>query len=247
MNKDLVSIITPSYNSAEFIVQTIESVISQSHKNWEMIIVDDNSTDNTVQCIKPFITSDQRIQLYQLSKNCGTAVARNTAIQKAKGTYIAFLDSDDVWLPNKLEKQLLFMKVNDFNFSHTFYDVIDEKGTFLNKKVRPAYKMNYNKMLYSNKIGCLTAMYNAEKLGKVYMPNIRKRQDYALWLTILKKEKNVYCLQETLALYRDRSNSISNNKIEMLKWNWQLYRKEEKLSYVKSFFYITTNILNKLF
>lgn len=244
---NLVSIITPSYNSSEFISQTITSVLNQTYNNWELIIVDDVSTDNSIKIIESFVKKDHRIKLYRLAKNSGAGVARNKAIEISKGDFIAFLDSDDLWLQDKLEFQVNFMIKNNYNLTYTSYKVIKENGEDLGKTVISEPQLDYRKMLYSNKIGCLTAMYNVTTLGKVYMPEIRKRQDYALWLKILKKENFAFGLQEVLSCYRDRSNSISNNKIEMLKWNWNLYRNVEKLSYIQSLFYVTSNVINKLF
>ena len=244
---NLVSIITPSYNSAEFISQTITSVLDQTYQNWEMIIVDDVSTDNSLEVIQFYKEKDNRIKLYKLAQNSGAGIARNKGIELAKGDFIAFLDSDDLWLPNKLDYQVKFMINNNYNLTYTSYNLIKENGEDLGKTILCKAKLSYDRMLYSNKIGCLTAMYNVKYLGKIYMPEIRKRQDYALWLKILKKEKFAFGLQKVLACYRDRSNSISNNKIEMLKWNWNLYRNVEKLSYIQSVFYVTSNVINKLF
>ena len=244
---NLVSIITPNYNSENFIDQTLKSIIAQTYKNWELLIVDDCSTDNSFKIIKNYASIDKRIKFFKLEENSGAAIARNKAIQKAAGTFIAFLDSDDLWLPEKLDKQLAFMIDNKYNLTHTSYHLIAENGTLLNKDVFCKPKLDYNQMLFSNKIGCLTAMYNADTLGKIYLPKIRKRQDYALWLKILKQEKYAYGLPSILASYRDRSNSMSDNKIEMLKWNWSLYRKVEKLPFFSSLFYVISNIINKLF
>ncbi|MCI2228403.1 glycosyltransferase [Polaribacter sp. MSW13] len=243
---NLVSIITPSFNSAKFIAETINSVISQTYKNWEMIIVDDVSTDNSVQIINSFIEKDDRIKLHKLKNNSGAAVARNKAIELSKGNFIAFLDSDDLWLQNKLEEQLSFMIANNYNLTYTSYKVIKEDGSNLSKSIICEEKLSYKDMLFSNKIGCLTAIYNKDCLGKIYMPNLKKRQDYALWLKILKKESYAYGLPKILAKYRNRQESISNNKIEMLKWNWKLYRQVEKLSYFRALFYVSSNVLNKL-
>ena len=244
---DLVSIITPNYNSEDFIEETLLSIIAQTYKNWELLIVDDCSTDKSMNIIKKYSLLDNRINIFNLKKNSGAAIARNKAIKESKGNFIAFLDSDDLWLPEKLEKQLVFMITNNYNLTYTSYSIITNNSLKPKKNVLCKATLNYQQMLYSNKIGCLTAVYNSNNLGKIYMPEIRKRQDYALWLKILKIEKNAFGLEEILALYRVRSNSISNNKIEMLKWNWFLYRKIEKLSYIKSIFYVTSNILNKLF
>jgi len=244
MNK-LVSIITPNYNSEKFIAETISSVLKQTYENWEMVIVDDASTDNSIKIIDSYLENDSRIQLHQLSKNVGAGVARNKAIELSKGNFIAFLDSDDLWLPTKLEEQINFMIHNNFAISHTSYEVIKESGEKTNKIINCKKKLNYNQMLYSNKIGCLTAVYNKDILGKVYMPKIRKRQDFALWLKLLKREKYVYGLSKNLAFYRDRRNSISNNKIEMLQWNWRLYKEIENLSYFRAIYYVLSNIISK--
>ncbi len=245
MNK-LVSIITPNYNSEKFISHTIKSVINQTYKNWEMIIVDDVSTDNSLNIITSFCKIDSRIQLHKLPENLGAAIARNKAISLAKGNFIAFLDSDDLWLPQKLELQLNFMLKNNFSLTHTSYEVIEENGRNTNKIIKCKHKLDYNRMLFSNEIGCLTAIYNRDILGKIYMPEIRKRQDYGLWLKILKSEKYAFGLSDVLAKYRLRNNSISNNKVEMLKWNWNLYKNVEKLSYFRATYYTIFNVLNKL-
>ena len=243
---DLVSIITPNFNSEKFISETIISVQKQTYTNWEMIIVDDFSTDNSINIINSFIKKDNRIKLYKFSKNVGAAVVRNKAITLSKGKFIAFLDSDDLWLPKKLELQLKFMIKNNYSLTYTSYEVINEEGNTKLKTILCKTKLNYKMMLSSNKIGCLTAMYNTELIGKVLMPEIRKRQDYGLWLKILKTENYAYGYNKVLAQYRDRSTSMSNNKIEMLKWNWNLYKNTEKLSYFKSTFYTLLNIIHKL-
>jgi teichuronic acid biosynthesis glycosyltransferase TuaG len=246
MKNNLVSIITPNYNSEKFIEQTLQSIIAQTYENWELLIVDDCSTDKSLDIIEKYSIRDKRIKIFRLKENSGAAIARNKAIEEANGSFIAFLDSDDLWLSEKLEKQLAFMIQNNYNLTYTSYTVINENALEQKKTIFCKQTLNYSQMLYSNKIGCLTAMYNKENLGKISMPKIRKRQDYAFWLKILKREETAYGLQEVLACYRSRSNSISNNKIEMLKWNWVLYRKIEKLSYFKSLFYVASNILNKL-
>ena len=182
----MISIVTPSYNSSKFISETIESAISQTYQSWEMIIVDDCSTDGSQEIIKEYCKNDSRIKLFALEDNSGAAVARNRAINEANGEYIAFLDSDDLWTHDKLEKQLAFMQKNNYAFTYTFYKKIDEKGMSLNKNVTPPISIDYNGLLKNNVIGCLTVMYSVDVLGKIYMPLIRKRQDYATWLKILK-------------------------------------------------------------
>lgn len=242
---NLVSIITPCFNAEKYIAETILSVRKQSYSNWELLITDDGSDDKSVKIINEFIKEDNRIKLFEIS-NSGAAVARNNSIQNAKGNFIAFIDSDDVWLPNKLELQLNFMIEKEYNFTYTSYKRIDENGGNLNTIVTCYMYLTYNEMLYSNKIGCLTAMYNKDNLGKIYMPLIRKRQDYALWLKILKTEKKAFGLDIVLAKYRLRSSSMSNNKIEMLKWNWQLYKKIEKLTFFKALYYLLSNVIIKM-
>ena len=245
MENPLVSIITPCYNSESFIADTIKSVQNQSYENWEMLITDDGSTDSSIKIIEKFATEDTRIKLFKIS-NAGAAVARNHSIEQAKGTYIAFLDSDDIWLPKKLEKQINFMETNNYILSFTSYQRMNEEGILINEVVKAHAKLNYKNMLYSNKIGCLTAMYNQEKLGKIYMPLIRKRQDYALWLSILKKVDFAYGLDEVLATYRLRNFSMSAKKTEMIKWNWKLYREIERKSIVEATYYVLSNICIKL-
>jgi len=243
----LVSIITPTYNCGKFIGQTIESVLNQSYQNWEMIIVDDCSTDNTKEIVEKYVKQDKRIKYYVLEVNSGAAVARTKAMQLASGEYIAFLDSDDLWMPDKLEKQILFMKVNDFNFTCTAYEQIDEEGNPLNKIIKTKSKTDYNGILLSCPVGNSTVMYNAEKLGKFVVPNIRKRNDDALWLQILKKEKYIYGMSDVLMKYRVRTNSISSNKVELVRYHWKLYREIEHLSILRSLFHIVCWVFIKIF
>ena len=233
---NLVSIITPSYKSEKFISETIESVLSQTYQNWEMIIVDDWSPDNSNKIIEEYCEKDDRIKLIKLEKNSGPAVARNRAIEEAKGRYIAFLDADDLWKPEKLEKQLLYMNENNLAFAYSSYDLIDENnnniGTFITKEI-----ITYEDMLKTCSVGCLTAIYDTKKLGKVYMPNILKRQDYGLWLKILKKIGSTKGILEPLAIYRIRKDSVSSNKIKAAQYQWKIYREVEKLNLFQSVYY----------
>jgi len=245
-DKNMVSIITPSYNSEKFISQTIESVLAQIYQNWEMIIVDDCSPDNSNQIIEKFIKTDRRIKLIKLENNSGPAVARNTAIKEAKGRYIAFLDADDLWLPNKLEKQINFMNKNNLSFTYSAYTLVDEEDNDLGVFI-PREELSYEDILKTNDIGCLTAIYDTEKLGKVYMPNVLKRQDYGLWLRILKKIEKTKGILEPLAIYRVRKNSVSSNKLKAAKHQWKIYRKVEKLSIFKSSYYFLHYAYNGLF
>lgn len=226
----MVSIITPSYNCADFIADTIRSIQAQTYKNWELLITDDCSTDNSREIIKEYCDRDKRIKLFQLSQNSGAGVARNNSIKEAKGRFIAFCDSDDRWYPEKLEKQLAFMTKTGTGLSYTSYDTTDESGRIIGY-VNCLPKLTFSKILRDNGIGCLTAIYDAEKIGKHYMPSIRKRQDWCLWISIIKKIGECKGLCEPLAIYRIRSGSISSNKVAMLKYNFNVYH--EVLGYNK--------------
>ena len=235
--KSLVSIIMPSYNSVKFIPTTIESVLNQTYQNWEMIIVDDMSSDNSNDIINDFIQQDSRIKLIKLDKNSGPAIARNRAIKEAKGRYIAFLDSDDLWTPDKLSKQISFMQEHDVALSYTGYYRIAEESAEIIDKIHVPEKVDYSELLKQNIIGCLTAIYDTQKIGKVYMPDVRKRQDFGLWLNILKKVPYAYGVDEPLAYYRVRTASVSSNKILASTYNWKLYREVEKLPLHKAIYY----------
>ncbi len=243
---ELVSIITPSYKSAKFISQTIESVLTQTYQNWEMIIVDDVSSDNSNETIEKYIKKDSRIKLLKLEKNSGPAVARNKAIEEAKGRYIAFLDADDLWKPEKLEKQIIFMQKKDCALSYSAYETMNEEGVKLNNVINPSLKVSYADLLKSNHIGCLTAIYDTKKVGKIYMPLIKKRQDYGLWLRILKKSDFAYGIGESLATYRIMSNSVSSNKILLLKYHYILFREFENIGTLKTIYYLCWNVVTKL-
>ena len=231
-----VTIIMPSYNSEKFIIESVESVLVQTYSNWELIIVDDCSPDDSNRIITKYVDNDSRIKLIKLQKNSGPAVARNTAIEAANGRYIAFLDSDDVWLPNKLETQINFMHDNDLAFTYSSYRLVGEDnehlGVFITKD-----KISYFDMLKTCSVGCLTAIYDTEKIGKQYMPLILKRQDYGLWLKILKLIGETRGILEPLATYRIRKNSVSSNKVKAAKYQWKIYREIEKLSFLKSLYY----------
>lgn len=233
-----VSIITPTYNCAHFIGETIESVINQTYQDWEMLIVDDCSKDNTEEIVKQYSQNDNRIKYIKLEQNSGAAMARNKAMELATGKYMAFLDSDDIWAKDKLDKQIKFMEENNYNITCTEYEQIDEVGQSLNKIIKVKKKVDYNGVLLTCPVGNSTVMYNVENLGKFEVPNIRKRNDDALWLQMLKKEKYIYGMDDVLMKYRIRSNSISSNKIDLVKYHWYLYREIEKISIIRSIFHI---------
>lgn len=239
----LVTIITPSFNSAKFISYTIASIISQTFKDWELLVIDDCSTDNSLEVITEWCKKDSRINLIQLNENSGAAVARNRGIEAADSRFIAFLDSDDKWLPNKLEKQLEFMQRNNYDFTYTAYNKVKPDGTIIGDMGVPS-KLQYSNLLKKCEIGCLTAMYDTARLGKIYMPLIRKRQDLGLWLRILKETKYAYGLNDVLASYTVRDDSISSNKRQAAAYTWKLYRDIEKLPLHKAAYYFSHYAMN---
>lgn len=231
----LVSIITPVHNSFSHIEDTINSVLDQTFTNWELILIDDKSADNGLTIIKKFIDQDSRIRLLKNSENRGAAISRNRGIEAANGRFIAFLDSDDIWEPNKLELQLEFMRANKYPFTFTAYRKFKENKIIGIQEV-PA-KVTHQELLKTCSIGCLTAMYDTEALGKVYMPDISRRQDFALWLKILKMTPYAYGLNVPLAKYRLRSNSISGNKFKAATYQWRVYREFEHLTFFEASYY----------
>lgn len=232
------SIVTPVHNGALFLSEAIDSVLMQTISDWEMLLVDDCSSDNSVEIINEYMNKDSRIKLIQLYENSGAAVARNAAIEKASGRFIAFLDADDIWSPSKLEKQLRFMLENKVPFSFSDYEKIDESGHVFGYVGVPE-RVSYHQLLKTCYIGCLTAMYDTEYFGKVYMPEVRKRQDFSLWLQLLKKVDFAWGIKEPLAQYRVHSNSISANKLNASKFTWQVYRNVERLPLVQSAYYFS--------
>ncbi|MBP2076171.1 glycosyltransferase family 2 protein [Oceanobacillus polygoni] len=242
----LISVITPAYNAERFIGDTIDSVLDQTYANWEMVIVDDRSTDNTTSIVEEYRKRDNRIKLIVLEENSGSAVARNTAMENAKGRYIAFLDSDDRWLPEKLDKQLRFMQEKDIAFSFTTYVRILEDGTKTNAISTTPESVNYDDLMKRCVIGCLTVMLDRDKVGHLKMVNIRTRQDYVYWLTITKKGFLAYGLPEILAEYRLVGNSISSNKWKAAKRNWYVFRKIEKQSLPKSIWYFAHYVVRSI-
>ncbi|MGN0517193.1 MAG: glycosyltransferase family 2 protein [Acutalibacteraceae bacterium] len=241
MISGLVSIITPTYNCGKYISETIESVLAQTYTNWEMIIVDDCSTDNTREVVEGFSANDNRIKYHYLEENKGAAVARTVAMKLAEGEYMAFLDSDDLWMPDKLEKQLAFMKEKNCAFSCTTYRRIDEDGNELSKGiVKTIEKTDYKRLLLDCPVGNSSVMYNVGVMGKFEVPDIRKRNDDALWLKMLKKEQYIWGMPEddVLMKYRVRKDSLSRNKFKVVKYHWILYRDIEHLSVIQSIFHI---------
>lgn len=243
----LVSIVTPVYNSGKYLPETIQSVLDQTYAHWELLLVDDCSTDNSFQLLEEIASCEPRIRLLHLPCNQGSGPARNLAIREAKGKYIAFLDSDDIWHPEKLEKHVAFMQTQDAAFSHTSYGFMDDSGkiireTFHVSKVPVTFRM----ALMRTEISCLTAMFDVEKVGKMYMPDIRRKQDYALWLNILRKGFKAIPLDLELAWYRQRKGSATNNKYKLIHKHYIFLRHQVKLNILLSTKYTFLWIWNGL-
>ena len=246
MNQNLVSIITPSYNSERFISDTINSVIEQTYDNWELIIVDDASYDQTPKIIKRFLSKESRIKAIFLKENIGPSEARNQAIRIAKGRFIAFLDSDDLWLPNKLDAQINYMITNSVGFSFTSYIQISEDGLNHLKEIHAPARINYNSYLKNTIIGCLTVVLDKRIVGDFEMPKIRSSHDMALWLMILKQGFVAHGIGITLAKYRLVSTSNTENKLKSMYDVWRVYRDFEKLNLIFSLYNFINYIYNAI-
>lgn len=238
MEKPLVSIVTPSYNSAKFIAATIASVQNQTEQNWEMIIIDDCSSDNTVAIIEELVVADRRIKLHRLAVNSGPAIARNCGIEAASGKYLTFLDADDIWFPEFLSTSILTIKRTGIPFVFSSYRRTDEMLNFIYSDFIVPPKVTYTDILKSNSISCLTAFLDVETLGKRKMPEVFKRQDMGLWLQYLKQIPFAFGIQEPMAIYRIRENSLSRKKSALIKYQWDFYRKVEKLNVISSAYYM---------
>ena len=237
-----ISIITPNFNCSRFIAQTIESVLAQTYTNWEMIIVDDCSTDDSYQIALDYSTKDSRIKVLINDKNSGAAFSRNSALDIAQGEYIAFLDSDDLWEKDKLEKQICFMKENNCDFSYMIYDLIDEESQSLQKEVRIPRKLTYFKYLFHCYTGCLTVMYKKEIAKDIRSFLIKNNNDYGLFLQVVKYAKKAMGIKECLAHYRIRKSSISRKKLGKIKPYFQLMHDELHYPYICACIFLFTNI-----
>ena len=235
---ELVSVVMPTHNGDRFLEDSIRSILAQTYANLELVITDDCS-DNivTLEILRRFQEQDSRVDVVYLKENKGPGYARNKSIERARGRYIAFCDSDDRWFADKLERQLAFMREKGCALCCSSYIVCNERNENIGIRISPV-RITYRMMERDNKIGCLTAIYDVEALGeKIYMPTLRKRQDWALFLTILKKCNDAYALIEPLAYYRDRSHSVSSNKFSLVKYNVAVYHEILRFSWLKSFIY----------
>ncbi|HKL07776.1 MAG TPA: glycosyltransferase family 2 protein [Bacteroidales bacterium] len=238
-----VTIITPTYNSEKFIANAINSVMNQSYINWEYLIIDDCSNDKTVLLVSEFVKKDNRIKLIQQSVNQGAAVARNEGIKRADGKYIAFLDSDDYWHVDKLKIQIEAMENENLNFTFTDYYIKYENKNDALRFNSPLKNVYYKDIIKFNYIACSTVMFNQEALGKSYMPNIRNRQDWGLWINLVQKNKRAVNINKYLMYYTIRKDSISSNKFKMIKYHWYIYKSYLKFNYVKALNYLIRNII----
>ncbi|UJH89863.1 glycosyltransferase family 2 protein [Antarcticibacterium sp. 1MA-6-2] len=237
MKGPLISIVTPTFNSEKYIKETISSIFNQTYQNWELLIIDDCSLDKTVSYIKEFSQKDKRVTLFQNEVNSGPAVSRNKGIKAATGDFLTFLDGDDIWFPSFLENSLNACQNNNYEFVFASYRRLDESLQPLLSDFIVPDKVKYQDVLKACPIPCLTAFLDIKRIGKYYMPIMNKRQDWGLWLAILKEVDFAYGIQEPLAAYRMRKDSVSRSKRKLIPYVWQIYREVENFSIIKSSYY----------
>ncbi|MFM1703592.1 glycosyltransferase family 2 protein [Aeromonas salmonicida] len=241
LHKPVVSIIMPTYNSSSTVMSSIDSVINQEFCHWELLITDDCSNDDTVALISALANKESRISIEINELNSGAGFSRNRSIMRSQGKYIAFLDADDIWLPNKLSKQVAYMEQTGALFTYSSYQKLSDEG--LGGIVKVPNRVTHNQLLRGCVIGCLTAMFNAERLGRQTMPLIRKRQDFGLWLQLLKLCHEAHGIQEVLAQYRTDSG-MSQNKFNAARYQWLLYREVVGLNLLQSAWYFGWYAIN---
>lgn len=241
-----ISVITPAYNAADYIAETIQSVQAQTFTDWEMVIVDDCSADATYQVACSYAEADSRIRVIRHAKNSGVAAARNTALDAATGDYVAFLDSDDLWMADKLEKQYRYMEENGYVLTYTPYRPFTADQPEGKKVVKVPDVMTYQRIFGNTAIACLTVMVNRQKAGPFHMPPLTHTEDQCTWQEILSRGYKAYALQDPLALYRESSDSLTGNKKKALKKQWSTYRNYHKFSVLKSGFYFVCYAINAI-
>ncbi|MBQ9230107.1 MAG: glycosyltransferase family 2 protein [Prevotella sp.] len=243
MQQELVSVIMPTFNASKYLADSIESVLNQTYTNLELLITDDCSSDETQKILQQFAQKDPRVKVEFLKDNYGPGVARNKSIERAQGRYIAFCDCDDRWFPEKLEKQIAHMTRKDCALCSSSYLICDENNEITGINISPKH-LTLSMMKRDNKIGCLTAIYDIKRLGhKFYMPAIRKRQDWALFLNILKECQICFCVTEPLAYYRQRTHSVSSNKLSLIKYNVNVYETVFGFSKIRAYLYFLTHFM----
>lgn len=247
MLNEMVSIITPMYNSELYIKDTVKSVLDQTYSNWEWIIVDDCSTDNSLDIIKSVLNNENRIKLINLNTNHGPAYARNIAIMAATGRYIAFLDSDDLWAKDKLRKQVEFMIHHNAAISCTSYGFIDSKGKSILKNFSVLNNITYKDLLKRNYLSCDTVMIDRNVFSTVQIESAPRHEDYIYWLKIIKEVGKVYGIDEILAYYRINGNSRSSNKLKGIVGIWKVYRRYERLNVIRALYFTFRYITNGVF
>lgn len=247
MDSPLVSIIMPSYNCERFIRLSIESVINQTYKNWELLIQDDCSTDKTLDIIKEFAAKDNRIKYEVNLQNSGAAVTRNNAIARSEGVWLAYLDSDDLWVADKLDKQMRFMEVNKCNACFSRYEHIDTEGNSLGVQAKVKKKVTHADLLIHDWFGCLTLIYKQDLNHKIYGADVSKANDYALFLEVMKNIDYAAGVDECLAMYRIRKGSVSRNKFKKAKPYIHVLQTVEKKSYLMSWLLLGTHMFVKSF
>lgn len=237
----------PAYNSGEFISDSIASIQAQTHKEWELIIVDDASIDMTAEICQKYAAADLRIRYLRQAHNMGVAEARNRAIRAAQGRYLAFLDSDDLWLTHKLESQLAFMRSNKYAFTYTEYRQFYEDPAIPGRLVCTRDCVDYHELLKGNDIGCLTVMIDRKKFPHIEMPRVR-HEDYVTWLNLLHESDGcAYALHEDLARYRKSHNALTASKYRSFVWTWQVYRRVQKLSWMRSLYYLLHYVVRGIY
>lgn len=242
----LVSVITPCHNMEKYVAETVQSVRNQTYSHWEMLIVCEASTDGTVVILRSLAAQDERIKITIKTSHSGIAEARNQAIQQAQGHYLAFLDADDLWYPEKLERQLQFMQDKNIGFSFSSYDLIDETGQHMGKTVKASKDMSYHDYLRNTIIGCSTVMVDTDIVGPVTVPQFRTSEDTATWLDILKKGHVAHAITQPLVSYRIRRKSASSNKLKASYDLWTVYRRHEKIPFFKALRYFCSYAFNAI-
>ena len=242
----LVSVIMPCYNMEKYVADSIASVVRQTYPPWELLIVDDASTDGTVEIAKNLCNNDDRIHFEVKAKHSGIADTRNLCIQMAKGRFLAFLDADDIWHPEKLETQVRFMLENHVGFTYSTYDWIDEEGNTLNKSINTIGHLDYETYLRNTIIGCSTVVVDKTIVGEVVVPRFRTSEDTATWLDILKQGHLAYAIDQPLVSYRIRRRSASSNKLKAAADLWKVYRRHEKIPFFKALHYFSCYAFNAI-